>query len=1270
MRGDENLILGTIAVQLGFLDRDELNKAMEQWGSSMSRSLADVLIDRGAIDAADLEAIQQLVQIHINRHDTSVIGAEESIERDGQELGDRTTTLVRENISSLDPDLSEAGDLTFSAPSRLTTKLIQAVRSTSEPSPPSRYSIIRHHASGGIGQVSVARDRELNRDVALKELQGRFADAEGRRARFLFEGEITGQLEHPGIVPVYGMGIYPDGRPYYAMRFIQGQSLSEAIAAYHHSITIGSKTSEPAHQSIGLRKLLARFLDLCNTVNYAHDQGVVHRDIKPSNVMLGKYGETLLVDWGLAKRVGDPSLESESGNDSLDPLSPSLLGSGSALTLPGSAHGTPAYMSPEQAMGDLDLIGPTSDIYSLGASLYEILTGRVPFNDQTAAEVIKNVKAGQFEPPSLVNRHVPKALEAICLKAMALDQSDRYRTAKDLGSEIEYWLADEPVQAFREPMLVRLRRWGRRHRTIVTSVVASATVALVAIGFFGHQRRMAAVQRIANAKGMVKAIETADSDHLTVLLDSTDELELVLDYARVRINEDDRLRSFEQNDPKNPQLDSMARTNLLLALGATEATDRNELINLALSPETPPDFLGVIRDRLSDYGDELSPRIWKVLEGVDGSLAPDRRLRAAALLAICDPPKNPTNRDRWERYSKLIIEQIVRATEGNTDELEHWQTLFKPAREPLFDALRDRYRIGQFLNLMKGTETELDYLDRLVGSDIEPLLVSQLELVVDRYRNGVDEQGLPGRATVKSLLLEYGEGPDQWLSLVKAADASDFELFLAKLRETPEPAVQLMEQSLHQTTIERETERFPESTRRSLQARQLGRVAASLIQLEEPQKVWEQLRFTEDPSLRTEIIHAIPELGDPEIALRVLLRRIEELVAVDPSERNSSEHSTLFALLQCLGEFPEDLYANSLPNQRHIEITDNLTQLYLSDPDPGIHGALNWLLRNKWGRSPREQADFKAMIERLDQIPEVTGLSTERGWFVGPAGQTFSIIDGPVEFKMGSPAGEFARMGNESEQLIVGIEHSFGISTKEVTAERYREFLSEYDRIEPPAAMTRYSQEPGCPALGVSWYEAAAFCRWLGDREGLEEDQQCYPSVDELLDAGEGLAELEIPSDFLERTGYRLPTEAEWEYACRAGTTTSRSFGEVVDRLRYYGWYAEVSENRTHPVGQLKPNDFGLFDMYGNVFEWTLNLPDSFPANDEPLTDLAGSVESDQARSLRGGSFIYLSENLRSAYRYEFRPTTQFYTLGFRVARTLPNDPGVLEPNIDSEPKE
>jgi serine/threonine protein kinase/Tfp pilus assembly protein PilF len=328
-----------------------------------------------------------------------------------------------------------------------------------------------------LGQVSVALDEELHREVALKEIQDRHADHPDSRARFLLEAEITGGLEHPGIVPVYGLGSYPDGRPFYAMRFIRGDSLQNAIARYHQA----DRADRSSHErSLELRQLLGRFIDVCDAIAYAHSRGVLHRDLKPGNVMLGPYGETLVVDWGLAKPKG---VRATDGNEPTaeGTLRP-VLSDSAPPTQAGTALGTPAYMPPEQAAGRLDELGPASDVYSLGATLYCLLTGKAPFEGgEDVGEILRRVQAGNFPRPREVRRDVPAALEAVCLKAMALQPQERYAGPRALAADVERWLADEPVSAYREPWQMRARRWVGRHRTLVATTAATLLVATVSL---------------------------------------------------------------------------------------------------------------------------------------------------------------------------------------------------------------------------------------------------------------------------------------------------------------------------------------------------------------------------------------------------------------------------------------------------------------------------------------------------------------------------------------------------------------------------------------------------------------------------------------------------------------------------------------------------------------------------------------------------------------------------------------------------------------------
>ena len=488
---DRNLLFGILALQLDFVSRDALIAAMNAWVLDKSQPLGQILHDRHKLPAARLRLLDDLVAEHLIAHDGDARQCLSSVH-----ITADTVSELRE-VQDADVQASLAyGGLTIadSGPSARVDRPAEIEARL----PAGRYRVLRAHARGGLGEVFVAEDTELHREVALKEIQTRHADKSTARNRFLLEAEITGRLEHPGIVPVYGLGAYPDGRPFYAMRFIKGDSLKDAIDRFHSA---DSRSSAAARQRLSIhnlvfRDLLKRFIDVCNAVGYAHSRGVIHRDLKPANVMLGKFGETLVVDWGLAKLVGRGDTVREPA-DSEATLRPAAA-SDYVETQAGLAVGTPAFMSPEQAAGRLDEVGPASDVYSLGATLYSMLAGKLPFQG-SAVQVLRQVQCGEYRAPREVAPGVPRALDAICRKAMALRPANRYVSAQALAIDIEHWLADDPVTAYDEPLLTRAARSARRHKALVVGlamlVIVGMTAAAVDVIRVRRQRAQTEVQR-------------------------------------------------------------------------------------------------------------------------------------------------------------------------------------------------------------------------------------------------------------------------------------------------------------------------------------------------------------------------------------------------------------------------------------------------------------------------------------------------------------------------------------------------------------------------------------------------------------------------------------------------------------------------------------------------------------------------------------------------------------------------------------------------------
>jgi eukaryotic-like serine/threonine-protein kinase len=463
---ESDLLLGLLALQNGLLNQAQLLAAFQAWSLDKSRTLAAHMEARGDLTSAQRGLLEALAIMHLEAHSGNVDESVAAAVRAGES--------ARLGLFSLgDPRLDST--IGHVSPPHVPTEdgLINRAGSA-EPAVASsggeRYRVLRPHAHGGLGTVSVALDTELHREVALKQMHDSYADDPSSRQRFVLEAEITGGLEHPGIVPVYGLGTTSDGRPYYAMRFVHGGSFKDAIDHFHSDPAL---KNNPTARSLELRSLLRRLTDVCNAVEYAHGRGVLHRDVKPGNVIVGKHGETLLVDWGLAKCTGhsDPA----AGERTLVPAA----ASGSSCTLPGSALGTPAYMSPEQAHGDIDSLGPRSDVYSLGATLYCLLTGKAPFAGEVV-NVLRAVKTGDFRPPREIEPAVDRALEAVCVKAMATKPEGRYPTPKALADDVERWMADEPVTAWRESRTRRFFRWVRLHRLAASVAAACLGTALAA----------------------------------------------------------------------------------------------------------------------------------------------------------------------------------------------------------------------------------------------------------------------------------------------------------------------------------------------------------------------------------------------------------------------------------------------------------------------------------------------------------------------------------------------------------------------------------------------------------------------------------------------------------------------------------------------------------------------------------------------------------------------------------------------------------------------
>jgi eukaryotic-like serine/threonine-protein kinase len=649
-------------------------------------------------------------------------------------------------------------------------------------------------------------------------------------------------------------------------------------------------------------------------------------------------------------------------------------------------------------------------------------------------------------------------------------------------------------------LLTRKKGWSAPERTLMRQTARHhalrclvAAASLILVGFLGLE-----------AFGLFRAHTLKDR-----LLEATiaDVPAIVKDLTPYRRWVDPLLRTAHDK----AQQDNDRRVQLHASL-ALLPVDPGQVEYLgARLLESTPEEVTVIRTALAEHKQDLTGRLWDILEGQNNNQ--DQRFRAACALASYDP-----HNLRWQKVKNDVAAKLA---SQNPFVIAQWADVLRPVREFLL-----------------------------------PPLAGFLE---DETRSGSE------RALIARLYGKYAEGK--------------------------EAAYTALERRL---TIEGDTN-APVEARLALAKRRANLGVALVIQ-GRSEKVWLLLKLSHDPTLRSFLIE---RLGPGGTELKTVTDRLDV-------ER---EASILSALIISLGEFGTD----RLTLSDRDTLTPRLLRLYSDDADPGIHGAAEWLLR-KWGRA----SDINVIDEHLATGKRDGG----RRWYINSQGQTMVLVAQPGEFWTGDLREKF-----KFKQRITW---DYAIASKEVTVDQFRRFRKNF------TTDSRYAPAGNSPVNGVSWYDAAAYCNWLSEQDGIPRDEWCYlPNEEGFYREGMRLA-----PDFVHRAGYRLPTEGEWEYACRAGTQTPFSFGEpselVNSHARYAGNWFGVLE-----VGTLKPNGLGLFDMHGNVFEWC------------ERADKNQAVTNKSLRTVRGGSFHDPALMVRTAFRNEQSPERANVNFGFRPARTF-----------------
>jgi formylglycine-generating enzyme required for sulfatase activity len=746
---------------------------------------------------------------------------------------------------------------------------------------------------------------------------------------------------------------------------------------------------------------------------------------------------------------------------------------------------------------------------------------------------------------------------------------------------------------------------------LVAAVLAIATFAGLTI-----RDRVVEHQKATQAQGLVDGLVNAETAQVPDVVDQ------LADYWRWA---DPLLRDVNRKaaDPSRQKLHAS------LALLPVDATQVDYLYGRLLDAQ--PQEVPVIRNALARHQDTLRNRLWAVVEKPEkGKEA--QRLRAAAALAKYDPES-----EKWARASHLVVTDLVREPPVY---LLYWREAFRPVKESLLAPLREVYR------------------------DPRPEQAAE-------------------RSLAANLLADYAaDNPTILANLLMDADGKQFAMIFAATRGQGENGVARLTAEIDRKLP---LDLAASDPQREALAKRQANAAVALLRLNQPAKVWPLLKHSPDPRIRSYLIHRLSPLGADAGAI---LQRLDE----------EPDLTIRRALLLSLGEYGED----GLPAASRLPVLAKVQGLYRSEDDPGLHATAEWLLRQwkqeAWLKQVNEAwaKDRERRERRFEKIEELVKKDRDRTppqWYVNGQGQTMVVIPGPVEFLMGSPPTEAGRQAVESQHPRQ-IGRTFALAAKAVTVREFRQFLQE-SKLEAwfeaggraAQAMKRYAPEENGPAILVDWYRAAEYCNWLSRQDGIPEDQWCYET-----DAGElsqrkasVLGSLLVPQDPLARgagtsylyflldrrpqvtaltkgylglRGYRLPTEAEMEYACRAGAVTSRSYGETEELLAEYGWYQKNSKDRSWPVGVKKPNDLGLFDLHGNVWNWCQGEHQGDYAvskGGKALEDEEDRLQivSTNGRVVRGGSFGYPASVVRCAARYWRVPSDRGFYVGFRPARTL-----------------
>ena len=1024
-----------------------------------------------------------------------------------------------------------------------------------------KYRLVDEIARGGMGIIQKIWDGDLQRYLAKKVILARTGGEEAEvdpvmLARFLEEAQISGQLEHPGIVPVHEVGVDEEGHVFFTMQLVKGRELTEIFELVRREREGWSTT-----------RALGVILKVCEAMAYAHDKGVIHRDLKPANVMVGRFGEVYVMDWGLAHVLGDRSKRKSNRSSTtmltLDYAREQADGAGDSMrTMDGDVIGTPTYMSPQQARGRISELDVRGDVYSVGAILYSLLAGRAPYvepgTQRGAVAVLTDLLSGPPKPVLEIAPDVPGELVAICEKAMARDLKDRYRNMQELADDLRAFLENRVVQAFETGAVAELKKWVARNRGLAAALVATVVLALGGLGAVvfveARGRRAADAQRAIALENEVQA--------------KKNEAEANRNAERARLERANvlRLSAFQKLE------DLQAEAEELWPVVPARIPDFESWLERAreVVAGLEPDAAGEDRGHYAQL-EELRSRALPIDESVD-----EEHPRHGELAAL--------------RAELRALEVAIRTSRGGVGLPPH-----------LVDE-EDRARTGEDLNQLAW---ELVGPNRTIfGREAEGLALARLGLARATTTLERAERG----DTLAWALLRCGrdeealEASRECVELVPPEEKAKYRSYL-----------RLIEKALE--------ERRGEAGQRRIEA-----LEDSIAELEETIEDDRPWRFSSDDdrwwhSQLAKLVAEIEAFGDPEtglvdgtsarfgwgVARRLeFARQVEYRTLTGEAARRAWDEA-----IQSVGD------PSSCPMYGGLELEPQLGLLPVGrDPDSGCWEFAHALT----GSIPDRDASGRLIVDEDACVILV----------LVPGG-TFSMGAQAIQ----PDQSNYAADAEEAESPVHEVELGpFFMSKYELTQ-------GQWQRVTGSKPSRYYA---GLTGLGDA----------IDQRHPVERISWDDCSL------------------WLERMGLAIPTEAQWEYATRAGTTTTWWTGSERDSLTGACNLADQAASRVNapwtaiadwpelddgypvhaPVGSYRANAFGLHDVHGNVREWCSDKRGPYTG---PVAPGDGArIEADENnRIFRGGGFSSSADRARSAKRGVYTSELLFNDLGVRPARRL-----------------